>query len=453
MIKTNFIFKDKLIILLLLLCLLLSCFYNFGPMISVHAESNFSTLVLEDLQKDSNFNIENYPSVKGDYSIKLIQIAETINKELLVYLYIPCAETKELEPTTISISDLIVDLENPSFNLYNLTLQNSNGVFYKYKVEGLQVKGTATRRYNISEIHRKFDSTIDNTSDNGNITTEVACPVAQNWTAYTDEIGKTYYKYSTSEVVTIINKYVGFVRYETGLNGIYKYCCDNYFIAFSCDYDIDNLVSADVYYQSQYIKWNGKNYTYEKIEDKLSNLYADVKQEWEGVGTIWQKPTYSWKEIQSTEEFLVAVDLNNTYDCGLFSVSTETKINEESKVNIRNNQWVLRFANPEYMEKSLGTSDPLPLGHKTIISNVSILRLEFEIDSKIYNLGVIDNKVTPSEEPDIVTKSETNLAPWLATLIKGLLVTLAVIILILILVFVGFLIYLPIKLIITLVKM
>lgn len=424
MIKTTLSIKDKIIICLLAICLLFSCFCSFSPIIvSAETITSVSTPVLEDLQKDSNFNINKYPAVENNHSIELIQIAETTDNELLVYLYIPCADTKKLEPTTISISDIIVDNDNPSSNLYNLVYQNSNGVFYKYKVENLQVKESATRRYNISELHRKFDSTIDNSSDNGNVISEVACPVAQNWTAYTDENGKVYYKCSTTDVVTITDKYVGFVRYLSG-NIAVGSGKDSYFIAFSCDYNIDKLVSADVYFQSQdyictYLMGNAGTGSpqYKEIKDEVATLNAGIKQNWTDFGSIWHQPTYSWNEIQSAEEFLSSVDLNNAYECGLLNISTETKIKEESKSKISNKQWVLNFASRDYLKNY-----PLTMEKRTLISNVSILRLEFEVDSTIYNLGVVDNKQTPVKEPDIVTKTEVKitLPTWLRTVIRAL---------------------------------
>ena len=62
------------------------------------------TSVLEDLQKDATFDINDYPYAAGDYSLQVIQIAESVNDKLFVYVYQPSAPSRLLEATTIRIS-------------------------------------------------------------------------------------------------------------------------------------------------------------------------------------------------------------------------------------------------------------------------------------------------------------------------------------------------------------
>ena len=50
------------------------------PLIS-KAESVQYTSVSEDLGKDSSFSKDNYPTKNGDYSIQVVQLAESVNKE------------------------------------------------------------------------------------------------------------------------------------------------------------------------------------------------------------------------------------------------------------------------------------------------------------------------------------------------------------------------------------
>ena len=88
-------------IILIFLCI--ACLFSFiSPQIVFNssAEETYST-VLSDLQKDPNFNIEEYPVVEGDYSLDVIAIAEGAEWELFVYVYQPSAT---LLATSINIS-------------------------------------------------------------------------------------------------------------------------------------------------------------------------------------------------------------------------------------------------------------------------------------------------------------------------------------------------------------
>ena len=60
-----------------LLCLTSIPAYSF-------AETTSYSDVLDDLQKDGNFNVNDYKIIENDYSLQVIQIAESENKELLI---------------------------------------------------------------------------------------------------------------------------------------------------------------------------------------------------------------------------------------------------------------------------------------------------------------------------------------------------------------------------------
>ena len=60
-------------------------------------------------------------------------------------------------------------------------------------------------------------------------------------------------------------------------------------------------------------------------------------------------------------------------------------------------KWVLRFAETEYTSSA---SAYVYVQNGTRISDVTILRLKFETDGVVYNLGVVDNKQTSSTTPD-----------------------------------------------------
>lgn len=59
-----------------------------GGALSASAASAYSN-VLTDLMQDESFDTSAYPVNNSDYSISVIQIAESASKELLVYVYQP----------------------------------------------------------------------------------------------------------------------------------------------------------------------------------------------------------------------------------------------------------------------------------------------------------------------------------------------------------------------------
>ncbi|UKI52459.1 MAG: hypothetical protein L6V79_02950 [Clostridium sp.] len=58
------------------------------------AESITYSEVLDDLKKDTSFKPENYPTKADDYSLQIIQLAESTDKELFVYVYQPSGKPK-----------------------------------------------------------------------------------------------------------------------------------------------------------------------------------------------------------------------------------------------------------------------------------------------------------------------------------------------------------------------
>lgn len=101
-----------------------------------YAESGYSG-VLDDLQKDDSFDESHYPVIADDYSLKLIQIAESVDGELFLYVYQPSGQAKNLIASSINISTTIND--EISYRNYKVRLLSSSGVFYKYIVQDFGV--------------------------------------------------------------------------------------------------------------------------------------------------------------------------------------------------------------------------------------------------------------------------------------------------------------------------
>ncbi len=358
------------------------------------------TSVLEDLQKDESFNEANYPAKAEDYSLNLIQIAESVNKELFIYVYQPSDQAKELTATKVSLSTTIN--ENFSPKLYDLTLIDTNGVFDKYKVEGLTVKEDAVRYYDIVRLQRAFDETIDKESGTDNEIVEVSDEVGQLWTACTVD-GNVTYQYIYEETVEITDKWTSFVRYEDGFK-LYYGACDAWFIAFSTDRQIDKLIDASVYYvsreytQSWSIFTGLKDKVYKEAMQREVQLSNIDKVSYEPDGLFGKK--YSWNRIESIDTFL----------------KNET-LTDKAKEKLNGKEWVLRFLETEFVHTT--SSSDAYVNYATEVSEATILRLKFETDGQTYNLGVVDNMETPNgppanEPPNILDE----LPNWLKWLIK-----------------------------------
>ena len=79
------------------------------PVIAHAQEGKAYSNVLDDLKKDSSFNPSNYPTKSNDYSLQIIQLAESIDKELFIYVYQPSGKSKNLKASSINISTTIND--------------------------------------------------------------------------------------------------------------------------------------------------------------------------------------------------------------------------------------------------------------------------------------------------------------------------------------------------------
>lgn len=343
--------------------------------------------VLKDLQKDNDFVVKDYPHIDNDYSLNIIQIAESKNQELFIYIYQPSAFSKELRATKIN---LCIDENKLTYTIYHLTFLNSDGVFQKYKVEGFEVKKSVVRTYDIASVFRKWDKDIDKGTGNDNTINEVVFEVAKVWQIMTFD-GKIYYSCYDTETVEITDKYVGFIRYYNGYLSFKA--CDAHYIAFSTDKSIDKLLDAEVYFVtkkmcSEYRLIGGYNeWSYGSASEKqvvLSDLdMATNNPSW----LFGQKAT--WKRIQSVSEFVKNNNLTNAV-----------------KNEVVKKEWVLNFYETAY------DGSDTHYDFFTKVSNVSILRLKFETNGVVYNLGVVDNMQQGSGSPSNAPKTS-----WWKTLL------------------------------------
>ena len=376
-------------------------FFAGGDVATVYAATSSNTLytnVIDDLKKDSGFKPSNYPENAEDYGLQVIQLAESADKELFIYVYQPSGQTKNFTACSVNISTTIND--NISFINYKLQKLNSNGVFFKYKVSDFTVKTEPTRYYAISSIYRPFDESIDKPASDGNTVTEVNYNVSKQY-CFGEINGKPYVNCVDIETIVVTDKFVGFVRYKDGFK-LYVGACDSHFVAFNTDKPIDKLLEADVYYTMQKYSWSvvplqGEKETFgEKSENYAYLKYTD-KVEHTGGGLF--AGTYKWDRIETTQQFIAENDLTqNVYSGAIIDVSVANKITDEGKAALQGKKWVLRFAETSYSLSGYPSTGST-FENTTLVGDVTILRLKFETDGITYNLGTIDNKQTGSDKP------------------------------------------------------
>lgn len=363
---------------------------------SAFADTQQYTSALTDLQKDSSFNTADYPDNATDYAIRFIQIAESADKELFVYTYQPSQKTTYLVATEINMS--LSDTADGT-QLYGLTLINSDGVFCKYKVNGVTVSSDVVRYYNISSIYRDWQKGIDKGTGNDNTVNGVAFSVGRKYTVITSD-GKVTYDCSDIEVVKIENKWNSAIIYPDGFKSLCDFgACTSHFVAFSTDRKIDALLEADVSFVKQpyTAKANSIKYSMNPDNSKLTYTYGDSTTEHvtlhyddivQNDGNGFNGEKHIWNRIESVETF-----------------KKNNELNDNAIKQLENKQWVLRYYESERTAKvtngGLVILTPIigMLVSELVLTDVrttdvTILRLEFETDGKIYNLGVVDNKQT-----------------------------------------------------------
>ena len=141
---------------------------------------------MEDLSRGENFNLDDYPAITdvtddSVYSLQVIQVAESSDNELFLYVYQPGNAVRDLEATSVNMSITADDTVN--YHDYELKLLSTDTVFDKYLVIGVTVPKSVVRFYNIAAIRRLYNSEIDSPTGNDNTIVEVACEVGKKWTA------------------------------------------------------------------------------------------------------------------------------------------------------------------------------------------------------------------------------------------------------------------------------
>ena len=388
------VFLNRIAVLIVTLCVFLTGAQSFSAVAAESENEKTASGVLEDLSKDVSFNTENYPSNAKDYSLSVMQLAESTDKELFVYVYQPSGD--KVRASSINISTTIND--EISFFNYPLELLNFEGTLFKYKVTNFEVKKDPVRYYAISLIYRPFDVSLGDKKSGNNTINEVNYAVNRQY-CFGEINGKPYVNCVDIETIVVTDKFVGFVRYKDGFK-LDVGACDSHFVAFNTDKPIDKLLEADVYYTSQSYSWLfalgvGQNETFGEKKDNYAYLKYTDKVEHTGDGFF--AGTYKWDRIQTVDDFINGENRENVYHGAVLDVKVSSKLTDEALNELKGKKWVLRFVETSYTLSSGANGSTST--KSTLIGNVTILRLKFETDGITYNLGVIDNKQTGSTEP------------------------------------------------------
>lgn len=388
--------KKTKLALFLAIMFLSSLLISYSPLIAFASESTEKyTSVIADLQKDENFDADDFEFIQNDYSLQVIQIAESNRKEVFIYVYQPGAIAYA---SSINISLNLHD--ELSFNNFSLQLLSAVGLFQKYLVQDLIVIPENIRYYEISSIFRIWNEKVDEVPEGNNTVSEIAYEVGKLFTFINDEEG--YHSFVTDiEVIEITEKYVGFVRYFGGNSYFFiQDSHDSHFVAFSTNKKIEKLLEADVYFKIQQAYYESSpaqsGWEFGAVYENYSYMTSNDAAFYRSPSTAWQDYSYSWSRIQSADEFIQGEDFSKVHRGKLFNQRVDYVFNQEDKENIANKDWVLRFYESWYQSSNF----PYKFESSTIVSDVSILRLKFESDGAVYNLGVVDNKQTGDGVPD-----------------------------------------------------
>lgn len=385
------IFKRALIFILLFILIFVGLLC-YGFIANATTENN--TSVINDLFSDPNFNINDYPRIDNDYSLNVIQIGETKDKELIIYVYQPSHKTIDLLGTKISIAyGFSKDGKGLEPKLYPLELLSTSDVFDKYLVKNFEVPEDTRRYYNIVSIFRKFNSSIDNQSENYGDFTDISISVGQQWYAY--NINNTIaYEMNTFNTMIINTDMVGNFEFNDGLTwgnfvGVFNKG-DCWFIAFNCeDYVIKHIYDADLSFNQKSVRetWAlgvGTNYYYGEEENKTITLTDKDIMSYTGDGLGAR--TFEWNRVLSSDKFIENVENN------------KVNIPSNVKQTLENSQWVFTFTETE---KSFNDFEGGYTSSYYDIYDVGILRLHFlDMSSKTYDLGVVNSLFDPDNIVD-----------------------------------------------------
>jgi len=376
--------------------------------------------VLDDLQKDSSFDLSDYPAKSEDYSLKVIQVAEGENGELYVYMYQPNFSTANKKASYINLA--FQDQRDPNATLKyerkSLTFLNSNGTLCKYLINNCKASAEVKRYYSVAAVYRPYIEGLDKTYESVDQTMHVKYGVGKVWSV-TKYNGVLTYGAFVIDVVDVDITATGDIYYSDGLSGLYLSACNSHYIAFKTNYNITDIFDADVTYNL--IPYSHTVQTYpevdtsrEKVVVESAPLYKSDEVTFEPTGLFAKKA--SWKRIQTVSEFLADAEAQNK------------EFEEAELKGINEAQYVFRVAESDYFT----TMDFVGGNHVYRyyrIEDSGILRLHFATPDGVYNLGAVSDLVGTDGMSDTKDQPDEDFKDWFQQILKILGIILVVVIL------------------------
>lgn len=353
--------------------------------------------VIEDFSKDNSFDLSDFPHDSTDYSLRVVQIAESESGELFVYVYQPSDATRELEASYINMSTSHYENLTQNFQLYSLTLVDSYGTLDKYLVNDFTVSSDLYRYYNIATIYRPFDAEIDdNLAGDDDISSHKGYSVGKFIAAYNYNDSVKYEAKDVSVVDVEINS-VGIVRYSEGYILKQEYC-DSHFVAFSVNnYDVTDVFDATIIYTiCDYSYSVGAGLDGTPHISNTQTITQDITEYQKGTNSSGGilGYTYEWPRIQTIDEFNDMLE-DHTNERIVFDEGSLAEA-----------QFVFNFLETDYsVSTGLGTSSFF----SKRVTDVAILRLHFATATGTYNLGAVSDIVSDDGKPDFVVDTEDNI--------------------------------------------
>ncbi len=372
--------------------------------------------VLDDLQNDSSFDVSSFRRCETDYNVTVLSIGEDVERQLYVYTYQPATSCPDLNTINMSnVSSAALSLEDGeklNYLVYNLRCVSRNGVFRKYYVVNYTVSEAWQRFYDISSVMRPFDkdSGLDRYYDTQPDYVDAVHTVASCWefVGYYNSNSKSVFRDDIS-VVNVTSKFDGYVRLPDGYGNLWsvvfgsltEHVTDVYFVAFNTDYDIDDLLEADVWFKTV----SERTIITTSIQTSTSPgregiAYLDYTQKTGNTGDGVFGHKYIMYRIMTSSEFLSEISELEVYNTD--------RVSSDKRANISNKSWVLLYAECPVQTTVTAT---MTIREVERVAEETILRLKFVDGEGItYNLGAIDGKTVPPITPTLEVDNDARKA-------------------------------------------
>ena len=366
--------------------------------ITASAETFSYSNVLDDLKKDPSFDPNDFKIDSDDYSLNVIQIAESDDGKLFLYIHQPNFEFSNAKASYINLSfqdqrDKSIELK---YELHPLTFLNSDGVFCKYLVNNYEVPTTTNRYYSVAGVYRPYLSDIDTTYEAIDSKQHVKYEVGKLWCAYAYNNSLTYESYDI-DIAGVDITATGDLLYKEGGFKLYVGACASHYMAFKIsNYDVTQIFDADVSYQlipylETVLSDARIDESREKIVKESETLYDNqfVTYESGGVlGGLFNKK-YKWERIQTVDEFK-----DDAKALGYKFSDTELE-------GLNQADFVFRVAETPYnITLDYVYGDHVYSYYR--METAGVLRLHFATPGGVYNLGAVSDLVGTDGRPDAV---------------------------------------------------